>query len=605
MSTLDNFTTWLGAHNQGRVFPAVDSRRHERVEVDRIKTAALFLNTKLVDYCCIVENISPGGVSLRIDEVVADDAVQTGDELVACIDDGQGRSFCRKAKVCWVDVRQESLALGIAYAEHIHFDPEQHTLNFRDVRIDPSCALMINPQMALRRHVLPFALIDGVIQVACSANDHGAGQQTIERLLKDPVQFWPVDPDALDESLRDIFGDGQGAIPGQNVAADATAMSDDILYAAYLHRASDIHIDPGSSALCIRFRVDGGLEVYAEWPSRTHTELVNRFKVLAGLDIAEKRAPQDGRFTHQFPGNGRSVDVRVASLPTKYGERLTLRLLALQTASLTLDRLGLDSAHRKTIENFLRRSQGMMILTGPTGSGKTTTLYAAIRMLLAERNLNIMTIEDPIEYAIDGVAQCEVDDADKVSFDTALRSILRHDPDVVMIGEIRDHETADIALKAALTGHLVLGTLHTNSAAAAITRLLDMRVDRYLVAATLRLSVAQRLCRKLCPHCRASRRLTKREAIYIRRLDLAGQTVYEPDGCIYCGGRGFNGRIGLYEMLELNTDWAREVVEGAGEEKIVANMREAGVRLLLDDAITKLLDGTIHISDVMQIAASW
>ncbi len=601
---MDTPTARLNSFSQGETPPVAESRLHERVDIDANRSAVLFSGKQLVDFSCVVENVSSGGVRLRIDEAVAEDAIQPDDEVVVRIDDRQGRSFCHLAKVCWVDVRQESLVLGIEYAEHVHFDPEQHTLKLQDVRVDPSCALRVNPQMALRRQILPFARIDGVMHVACSAEDHGAGLNSVERLLKSPVQFWPVEPDVLKDSLRDIFGDGQGTASGQGAAADATAMSDDVLYAAYLRRASDIHIDPGSSTLCIRFRVDGTLETHAEWPFRTHTELVNRFKVLSGMDIAEKRAPQDGRFTHQF-GNGHRVDVRVASLPTKHGERLTLRLLALETESLTLNRLGLDLEHRKTLENFLRRSQGMMILTGPTGSGKTTTLYAAIRMLLAERKLNIMTIEDPIEYAINGVAQCEVDSADKVSFAKALRSILRHDPDVVMIGEIRDHETADIAIKASLTGHLVLGTLHTNSAAAAITRLLDMEVDRYLVAATLRLSVAQRLCRKLCPYCRVQRRLTTREAIIICRLDLAGHTVYEPNGCIYCSGRGFNGRIGLYEMLELNSDWARQIAEGAGEEKILANMREGGVRFLLEDAIDKLLAGTVHTSDVMQLAASW
>ena len=591
--------------DQGRMTPFTEARRHERVEVHDRRSAVVFLDRELADFGFNVENVSPGGAKLRISEAVADGVIRLHDRVLARIDDGEGRSFCREATVKWVDIRQDGLVLGLGYVEQSPFHPDHHSLNLNDALIDPSCALKINPQMALRRRVLPFARIGDVMHVACSNDDHGAGLSSVERLLKSAVQFWPVEPGVLQESLRDIFGDDHSASLGQGATVDATAMSDDVLYAAYLRRASDIHIDPGSATLCIRFRVDGTLETHAEWPVRTHSELVNRFKVLAGLDIAEKRAPQDGRFTHQFPGNGRSVDVRVASLPTKHGERMTLRLLALQTASLTLDRLGLDLGHRKTIENFLRRSQGMMILTGPTGSGKTTTLYASIRMLLAERKLNIMTIEDPIEYAIDGVAQCEVDSADKVSFSKALRSILRHDPDVVMIGEIRDQETANIAIKAALTGHLVLGTLHTNSAAAAITRLLDMEVDRYLVAATMRLSVAQRLCRKLCHYCRLPRKLTTREAMFIRRLDLGGRTIYEPNGCIYCGGRGFNGRIGLYEMLELNADWARQVAEGAGEEKTVANMREGGVRFLLDDAIDKLLAGTIHIHDVMQLAASW
>lgn len=244
-----------------------------------------------------------------------------------------------------------------------------------------------------------------------------------------------------------------------------------------------------------------------------------------------------------------------------------------------------------------------MIMTGPTGNGKTTTLYAAIRMLLAERHVNIITIEDSIEYEIGGVAQVEVDAADKVSFAKALRSMLRHDPDVIMVGEIRDKETADIAIKAALTGHMVLGTLHTNSAAATVTRLLDMGVEPYLVAAALRLAVAQRLLRRLCRHCRIPRPLTEWEAIALNRPDLAGQTIHDPSGCIYCNGKGYFGRIGLYEILELNEDWARGVADGEGE--LVMKMRASGVRSLIDDAVHKLLEGITSVSEVLQIASSW
>jgi type IV pilus assembly protein PilB len=283
-----------------------------------------------------------------------------------------------------------------------------------------------------------------------------------------------------------------------------------------------------------------------------------------------------------------------------------MRLLAVQTESLTLDRLGFTVADRDRIESFLQRIQGMMILTGPTGSGKTTTLYAAIRMLLEDRNVNIITVEDPIEYEIAGVAQCEVDPVGaKVDFARALRSILRHDPDVVMIGEIRDKETADIAIKAALTGHMVLGTLHTNSAAASVTRLIDMGVEPYLVGAALRLTVAQRLLRRLCRHCRIPRPLTEEEAVYINHPELAGTTIYEPSGCIYCGDRGYSGRIGLYELLELSSEWARGIAEGQGESELLANMRQAGVKSLLEDALSKLVSGDTSYQEVLQIASSW
>lgn len=221
--------------------------------------------------------------------------------------------------------------------------------------------------------------------------------------------------------------------------------------------------------------------------------------------------PQDGAFQHRFGRAGQAIDIRVATLPTKHGERMTLRLLALQTESLTLERLGMSEQDLACFGQAIEKPHGMVLLTGPTGSGKSTTLYAAIRHLMTLENLNILTVEDPIEYKMKGVAQAEIDSADKVTFLKALCSVLRHDPDVVMIGEIRDAETADVAIKASLTGHLVFSTLHTNSAVSVITRLADMGVDRFLIAATLRLAVAQRLVRQLCPRCRKPRELTARE----------------------------------------------------------------------------------------------
>ncbi|WP_245395035.1 GspE/PulE family protein [methane-oxidizing endosymbiont of Gigantopelta aegis] len=370
--------------------------------------------------------------------------------------------------------------------------------------------------------------------------------------------------------------------------------------------ASDIHIDPTPKGATVRMRIDGQLELFEHLKPDTTMELTGRLKVMAGLDIAEKRAPQDGRFSHTISGNRGKVDLRVATLPTRYGERLTLRLLVSQETALTLDQLGFMPEHQYLVESFLKRIQGMMILTGPTGSGKTTTLYAAINMLLKEKPINIMTVEDPIEYEIAGAAQCEIDaNSDKVTFNSALRSILRHDPDVVMIGEIRDKETAEIAIKAALTGHMVLSTLHTNSAAATVTRLIDMGVEPYLVAAALRLSVAQRLLRRLCHVCPIPRPLTEKEAIAIDRLDLVGQTIYDPAGCIYCGNKGYNGRIGLYELLELKTEWARMVAEGESESELVAKMRADGVKSLLEDAIDKMIAGKTSFDEVMLVASSW
>ncbi|HYE36085.1 ATPase, T2SS/T4P/T4SS family [Methylocaldum sp.] len=556
-----------------------------------------------------VVNVSPGGVGLWLPANAPADLLSGGAGLIVTIH-SPAKEFTRPAEICWLLPGSDGVLLGVKFYDCVAFTPQSHRLDIASARIDPACAMRIPANVAFRRQLLPFVEMNGAVHVACADPQDTGALAVAERMVKAPVVAWGADPDELKLALTRVYGDSREvknalpvAVVGDN--RSASELTDDLLNAAFLRQASDIHIDPERTGVTIRFRIDGKLETYARLPNAVYQEIVSRFKVMSGLDIAEKRAPQDGRFTHQFATGGKRIDLRVATLPTKYGERMTLRLLALDTESLTLDRLGFNSEHRHTIETFLRRSQGMMILTGPTGSGKTTTLYAAIRLLLSERNVNILTVEDPIEYAIDGVSQCEVDAADKVSFAKALRSMLRHDPDVMMIGEIRDRETADVAIKAALTGHLVLGTLHTNSAAATVTRLLDMGVEPYLVAATLRLIVAQRLVRRLCPHCRIPRPLTEREAFALGRPDLTRLVVYEPGGCVYCIGKGYAGRLGLYEMLPLKSEWARGIVEGETEPQLIERMRAERFRFLLDDGLEKLVAGQTSVSEVMQIALSW
>lgn len=518
----------------------------------------------------------------------------------------------KTATVVSIDVGKNECQCRLEFIDHTGFNPEKHQIDVSNVRVDPVQALRLPANIAKRQKALPFIEVNGIVNVACCDRNNAALLSLLERLFKKTIVLWNCEKDALDKMLKRVYGENQGRVnfaaaknQADETTPEAVNQSESLLYAAYMQQASDIHIDPGYDGATIRFRIDGQLEVHNKINNNIYVELISRLKVMANLDIAEKRSPQDGRFAHQFVSGGRRIDVRVATLPTKYGERVTMRLLALQTDALTLDKLGFESSQRQNIESFLHRIQGMMIMTGPTGSGKTTTLYAAIRLLLEERNVNIITIEDPIEYEIGGVAQCEVDSVDKVSFDKALRSILRHDPDVVMIGEIRDKETADIAIKAALTGHMVLGTLHTNSAAGTVTRLNDMGVEPYLISAALRLSIAQRLLRRLCEHCKIPRPLTEPEALFIKRPDLTHKIIYDSSGCIYCMNKGYSGRIGLYEMLELNEDWARAVAKGADESELEANMREAGIASLLDDAIEKLLKGNTSFSEIQLIASSW
>ena len=489
-------------------------------------------------------------------------------------------------------------------------------VNMDQVKIDPAWALRVPASLAVRRQVLPFALLAGKVHVACANPNDLMALEAVERLTGQEIVITQVDAQSLQRALARIYGDpnrsstrmvplnaGTGALEVDR--EDAVALSGELMHAAIVREASDIHIEPGREYLRVRFRVDGVLEEYQRLPLSCEAGLVSRLKVLAGMDIAEKRAPQDGAFTHRYGAglNARLVDIRVATLPTKYGEKMTLRLLGLQTHATTLETLGMSAPDLGRMENVLSQPHGLILLTGPTGSGKTTTLYAAIHRLLKTAELNIITIEDPIEYDIPGVSQVEVDTSEKVSFTKALRSVLRHDPDVLMIGEIRDVDTLDIAIKSALTGHLVLSTLHTNNAASCVTRLADMGLARYMIAATLRLSVAQRLARKLCTHCRKPRELKQTEAKTLGRPQEAGRTVYDAAGCIYCAGRGYSGRAGLFEMMAVDEILAGQISAGMGEGELIASSRSRGMVSLLDDAMDKIFSGVTTVREVLDSVA--
>ena len=503
-------------------------------------------------------------------------------------------------------------------------------LDLDEVRVDPVVALRVPAALALRRELLPFVLWQGKIQVACANPDDAAALAGVQRHFAEPIVATRAEPVSLRRALQRIYGGlkpgsaslisatrlgglsqlakrppGSDSIPGGGEDLQADALSEELLYAAILRQASDIHLDPDAGGLRVRFRVDGALEEIQRLPASIFQPLTNRFKVLAQMDISEKRAPQDGGFRHTYGSDGRSVDIRAATLPTKWGERMTLRLLGLQTGELTLERLGMASEHLARFEAALSQPYGMILLTGPTGSGKSTTLYAGLRRLIEREALNVITIEDPIEYDIVGVAQVAVDSADKTSFDKALRSLLRHDPDVVMIGEIRDGETAGIAVKSSLTGHLVFSTLHTNSAAGAVVRLADMGVERYLIASTLRLAIAQRLARRLCRRCRVPRELTEAEARTLGRAGAAGQRVFDAGGCLYCGGRGYVGRLALFEFLPLDESWSALVANGVNETELTAEMRRRHLPTLLDDGLAKLASGDTSFPEVRNAVAVW
>src|SRR3954453_20626959 len=395
---------------------------------------------------------------------------------------------------------------------------------------------------------------------------------------------------------------GKGKEP-EHQQTDVIALCDELMEIAFERNASDIHIDPEENVVLIQLRVDGILETLRKLPKSLHAPIMSRYKVLARMDIAERRMAQDGRFFQCLGPDQRRIHMRAAILPTTHGERLTLRLLAVETQQLTLNRLGMSEVALRTFAHYAALPQGMILLSGPTGAGKSTTLYAALRHRLAHHPGRFITVEEPVEYDIVGVAQIEVDTAEKVRFDTVLRNILRSDPDVIMIGEIRDLDSADTAIKAALTGHLVFSSIHTNSAAGVVTRLIDMGLEPFQVAATVRLCIAQRLARRLCPECRKPRRLTAAEAAAIGRADAANATVYEPGSCEKCNGRGYKGRIGLFELLPIDEDLASLIDEGRNEGIINRRARERKLPNLRDDAAAKLLAGVTTFDEIIAVSA--
>lgn len=371
-----------------------------------------------------------------------------------------------------------------------------------------------------------------------------------------------------------------------------------LLLEAIKENASDIHVEVQERRLVVRFRVDGVLRDMIE-PKRTLApSLVSRIKVMARLDIAEKRLPQDGRVSLRVGGH--EVDVRVSTVPSQYGERVVMRLLERRAGRLGLAALGMTERDLGQFDRMLRRPNGIVLVTGPTGSGKTTSLYAALGSLNS-RERNIMTVEDPIEYAIDGIAQTQVNPRTDMTFARGLRAILRQDPDVIMVGEIRDRETAQVAVQAAMTGHLVLSTLHTNSAIGSVTRLIDMGVERFLLAPMLAGLVAQRLVRLLCDRCRRPHRATALDRDLMGGALATGAAIHVAGGCDACRGLGYRSRTGIYEVVAIDQAMEAMIHDGVAEADLVAAARRAGPGLLQDGA-AKVLAGLTTVEEVARVA---
>ncbi|MFH1346917.1 MAG: GspE/PulE family protein [Spirochaetota bacterium] len=382
------------------------------------------------------------------------------------------------------------------------------------------------------------------------------------------------------------------------------SLVDDLIEYAYESRASDIHIDPEDKRLRIRLRIDGVLHDSFIFPKEIHSEIITRIKVLSGLRTDEHQAAQDGRFRLIVKKAG-PIDIRVSITPTYYGENTVLRLLAEKTGKFILETLGFSERDKKKILNAVKKPYGMILSTGPTGSGKTTILYTLIK-LLNTPEISIITIEDPIEYAIDGIDQIQVNPRTGLTFATGLRSILRQDPNIIMVGEIRDEETASISINAALTGHLLLSTLHTNDAATTLPRLIDMKIEPFLIASTINLAIGQRLVRKICLDCKIKKSITEDEikslSDVLPEKTLANyKDFYQGGGCDKCDHSGYRGRIGIYEVLEMDDEIRAAVIKkvDAGEIKEIAIKN--GMTTMIEDGFQKVVSGDTTVEEILRV----
>jgi general secretion pathway protein E len=491
-----------------------------------------------------------------------------------------------------------------------------------DMVANPAIQAETGYRFARRFGVLTGQLQDGLLDVFVRADCDPQALIELRRRAGHPLRPLVLDDDAFAARLRDRYersandamqfveglDDGDLMSVAQSLAepedllesqdeAPIIRLINALLSEAVKENASDIHIEPFENRLSIRLRVDGVLREVLEPPRALAPVIVSRIKVMAKLDIAEKRLPQDGRIGLRLVG--RAVDVRVSTLPSGHGERVVLRLLDKQAGRLELRHLGMAQEHYDAMERVINRPHGIVLVTGPTGSGKTTTLYSAL-MRLNDRTRNILTVEDPIEYYLDGIGQTQINTKVDMTFARGLRAILRQDPDVVMVGEIRDVETVQIAIQASLTGHLVFSTLHTNTAVGAITRLRDMGIEPFLLSSTLNGVLAQRLVRTLCPTCREPHIASASECRLMGVSQEAPPTLYRPVGCPDCNHSGYKGRTGIYELIEIDDTLRGLIHDGASEQAMIrhARIEQMGIR---QDGLRRVLRGDTTLEEVLRV----
>ena len=505
--------------------------------------------------------------------------------------------------------------LGQLIAEYYHVP----FVKLRNKKIPQEILHVLSEEASRTFRVVPFSQDKNQIQLAMENPRDLEAIEFIKRTINRPFLIFFALPEDLGKAIaqykrniKALFGDiiKENVAKTKETGADAATsgqelpiikMLDAVLEYAHAESASDIHIEALETEMVVRFRVDGILRDILSLPKTIHPALVARIKILSSLKIDEHRIPQDGRFKMKLDDD--LVAFRVSILPSFFGENIVMRLLAESSRPLSLEELGITGTALALVKNNITKPNGMILVTGPTGSGKTTTLYSILNILNTP-TVNVCTVEDPIEYGIRRVTQVQVNPGAGLTFAAGLRSLLRHDPNIIMVGEIRDSETAEMAIHSALTGHLVLSTLHTNSAAGDIPRFLDMRAEGFLLASTVKLIIAQRLVRKICSNCMESYTPAPDLLLFVKekfKRELAG-TFYHGKGCGECNNSGYKGRIGVYELLEVNSKIRELIAQRVAEEEIENEAIKNGMEKLLENGLNKVSAGITTINEIVRIA---
>jgi type IV pilus assembly protein PilB len=554
---------------------------------------------------------------LRLGDVLVNSGVITAEQLQKGLELQKGSG--RKLGETLVD---EGITTEENIAKALSSQLGYEMVDLQDVSIDEEILNLVPPNILKKHKMIPFEYSKmgmNVLRVAMSDPMNMAAMDDINIITNLQVEPVVATPRDVMLALDRYYGQAEVNSALEEYVKEKTSQmaeqediySDDInnspivqlvktmIEQAVRQRASDIHIEPMEKQVRVRYRIDGALYEKAAYNISLLPALVARVKIIGGMDISEKRKPQDGRITQVV--DRREFDIRVSILPTVYGEKIVMRLTSKNALSREKSQLGLKPHDLQKFDHILKNPHGILLVTGPTGSGKSTTLYTALSELNKE-DVNIITVEDPVEANIDGINQVQVNNKADLTFASALRSILRQDPDIIMIGEIRDQETASIAVQASITGHLVVSTLHTNSAASTITRLVDMGIEPYLIADSTVGVIAQRLVRRLCPDCKRAKKADAEDLEMLMRKPEEDLTIYEPCGCAKCDGTGFRGRIGVYEIMEVTPQLKHIISKGGEVEAIKAQALKDGMHTLRMSATELVLDGTTSVQEMMRVS---